>query len=68
MATEKEFDVNVCRTSFAFTTIRVTATSQKAAEEKALDEAGDHLYSEKDCDYSTDGVFPVVKTSKRGIK
>lgn len=48
---KQTFAVEVVRTSYAFKTIEVEATSQEEAEKLALDEAGDHLYSEKDADY-----------------
>lgn len=57
MAKKKEtprvqsFDIEVCRIGYAFHTITVEATSQKEAEEKALDKAGDYLYSEKTAEY-----------------
>ncbi len=48
----QEFTIKVMRTSYAFRDIKVEAKSQKEAEKLALDEAGDHEYSEKDADYS----------------
>lgn len=48
----QEFKIEVCRTSYAFATITVTADSYDEAVEKALDEAGEHTYSEKDAEYS----------------
>ncbi|MCA6372197.1 MAG: hypothetical protein IM631_12530 [Cytophagales bacterium] len=48
----QEFTVSVMRTSYAFRDIKVQAKSQKEAEKLALDEAGDHDYSEKEADYS----------------
>jgi len=55
MSKENEYEVKVCRTAYAFHTIKVTAASPEEAEEKALDEAGDHLYSEKSSEYTLDG-------------
>jgi hypothetical protein len=46
------FSVEVCRVGYGFATIEVMAISQEDAEEKALDEAGDHEYSEKSSEYS----------------
>jgi len=48
---KKKFAVEVVRTSYAFKTIEVEATSQEEANKLALDQAGDHEYSEKDADY-----------------
>lgn len=48
---EKEFDIEIVRTGIGFRTIRVKAKNQKEAEEKALEEAGDHEFSEKDAEY-----------------
>lgn len=46
-----KFDIEVTRTGIGFATIRVEAQSQQEAELKALDEAGNHLYSEKASEY-----------------
>lgn len=46
-----KFTVQVCRISYAFTEIEVEAKSAKQAKDLALDESGDHNYSEKDADY-----------------
>jgi len=50
--TEVEFNIQVCRTGFGFANIKVTAESREAAEEKALEEAGDHDYIENNSEYS----------------
>lgn len=47
-----KWSVDVCRTSYAHLTIEVYANSEAEAVEKALDEAGDHEFTEKDADYS----------------
>lgn len=49
---EQEFSVEVCRTGWGSTTLTVTARSQQEANEKALDEAGDHEFSERDAEYT----------------
>lgn len=56
-ATEQIFDVDVCRTGYGFATIQVRATSEFEAQQAALDQAGDHLFSEKDSEYTL--VHPV---------
>lgn len=48
----KEFDIPVCRTGYGFATITVKAKTQKQAERLALEEAGNHDFSEKDADYT----------------
>lgn len=56
---DKEWEVDICRTGYGFTSITIKgAKSQKEAEEMALDEAGNHYYSEKDSDYSVVGSSP----------
>ncbi len=50
-AEAREYEIEVCRISFAHATIKVMAHSQEEAESLALDEAGDHTYSEHDVDY-----------------
>ncbi len=57
--TDKEYEVQVVRTAYAFKTIKVKANSEEEAKEKALDEAGDHEFSEKSSDYSVDGVSEI---------
>ncbi len=54
-----QFDVTVCRTAVAFATIRVEADDADMAEHVALNNAGDHTYTEKDADYTAQGVSPV---------
>jgi len=46
-----EYEVQVCRTSYAIRTIKVMAHSKEEAESLALEEAGDHIYSEHDATY-----------------
>lgn len=50
------YEVQVSRIGYGFSTLRVQAESQAEAEEKAIDEAGDVLFSEKDSDYEVVGV------------
>lgn len=56
-AAEQIFDVDVCRTGFGFATIQIRASSEFEAQQAALDQAGDHLFSEKDSEYTL--VHPV---------
>ncbi len=58
-AEKKIWVVPVCRTGYAFRTIEVLASSEDEAIELALDESGNHDFSEKDADYSApDGASP----------
>jgi len=47
----EKFDIEVCRISYGFRTINVEAQSQEEAERIALDEAGNHEFSEKSSEY-----------------
>lgn len=58
----KNFDIEVVRTGIGFNTITIKAKNQKEAEEKALDEAGNHEFSEKDAEYE------IVNSSKKEQK
>lgn len=50
--------VPVCRTGFGSRTINVIATTEAEAIEKAIDEAGNHEFSENDAEYTApDGAF-----------
>jgi hypothetical protein len=48
---KKKFTIQVVRNGYEFAEIEVEAESQVEAELKALDEAGDHLFNEKNVDY-----------------
>lgn len=63
-ATLQEFDVDVCRVGYGFATIKVRAENEFEAQQKALDEAGGHEYSEKDSEYSLSN--PVPDPQKQG--
>jgi hypothetical protein len=52
----KKFTVTVCRTSYGFNDIEVNAETPEQAEELALENAGDYLYSEKGSEYTTAGI------------
>ena len=57
MSEEPErYRVTICRTGYGFTSIDVQARSPEEAEDLAHDEAGDHIYSEKSSEFTTDGV------------
>jgi hypothetical protein len=49
------FTVTVCRIGYGFKDIQVEADSQQEADEKALDEACNHEYSEKNAEYVLEG-------------
>jgi hypothetical protein len=52
----ENYTVSVCRTGYGFAYIDVMARSPEEAEELAMDEAGDHSYSEKASEYKADGA------------
>jgi hypothetical protein len=49
-----KFQIPIIRSGFACRTIEVEAENQQEAEEKALDEAGDHEFSEHTSEYDVD--------------
>ena len=55
----KTYDVDVCRTSYAFRTIRVEAETKADAISRAEDIAGNFTFSEKDAEYEADGAMIV---------
>lgn len=59
------YEVEVCRTGYGFNTIEVEASCADEAMMKALDEAGNHYYSEKDADYTVEGVIEIDKSRSR---
>jgi hypothetical protein len=52
-----KYTVSVVRTAYACMDIEVEAENEKEAREKALEEAGNHVFNEHDADYLTDGVW-----------
>jgi len=63
--TERQFDVEVCRTGFGFATISVRAPTEYEAGQKALDLAGNHLYNEKGSEYTLVNPVPALVHQKR---
>jgi len=57
----KTFKVCVCRIGYGFKEFEVQAPSAIAAQQKALDEAGNHLYSEHDAKYEVNHVEEIKK-------
>lgn len=55
-AAPKSYSVHVVRIGYASRDIEVQANSPKEAEEKALDEAGGHEFSEHSSDYEVEGI------------
>jgi hypothetical protein len=49
---KQPYQIVICRVGYGFATIPVLAESQEEAEDLALDEAGNHEYSEKTSEYS----------------
>lgn len=56
---EQEWTASVCRTGYGFANVTVRARTQAEAEDKALDMAGDHQFSEKASEYEVDWVYPT---------
>ena len=54
---KKSFIVTVCRISHSFADLTIEADSEEAANETALEEAGNHSYSEKSADYEVSGTL-----------
>jgi len=48
---EREFEIEIVRKGYGFNTVIVRAYTEEEAIEKALDKAGNHLYSEKASHY-----------------
>jgi hypothetical protein len=59
-----KFDIEVTRTGIGFATIRVEAQSRQEAEFKALDEAGNHLFSEKVGEYELTNGKAIDQSEK----
>ena len=56
-----EVDMEVSRECVAFNTVTVVANSEEEARRKALDKAGDYVFSEKDANYEvTDNCWHAV--------
>ena len=53
------FEVNVCRVGYGHATLRIAADDVRDARLRALDEAGDHEYSEAASEYTVEGVTRV---------
>lgn len=51
-----KYIVNVCRIAYGNLDIEVEANSPEQAEEKALNEAGNHLFSEHSSEYEAMSV------------
>lgn len=51
-----KYVVKVCRIAYAFKDIEVEAENETQATDKAMDDAGNHEFSEKDVEYEAQGV------------
>ena len=58
------YQIRLCRTADAFTTVDVEAASADAAVDRALDYSGDYSYSEKDAEYSIESVMETERIEK----
>lgn len=55
----RDWDVSVCRVSYGTNQLlQLEAPTMEAAEELALDEAGNHEYSTSSCEYEVSGASP----------
>ncbi len=52
-----KYTVIITRTSYSSTGVEVEADSEEQAREIAMDEAGDHSYSEHSADYEIDSII-----------
>ena len=56
----KKYRVHVCRIGYGHATIEVTASTAKKAEGLALEEAGNHDFTEKSSEYTCpDGAVEI---------
>ncbi len=51
-----KYSVHVTRTGYAQLTLSVEAKNKKEAKDKALEEAGNHVFSEHDADYLIENI------------
>ncbi|MDP2692736.1 MAG: hypothetical protein Q8O88_03810 [bacterium] len=56
---KKKYVVAVCRTAYAFRDIEVEAQNETEAMKLALEDAGNHEFSEKNADYTTEGLREI---------
>ena len=56
-----KFNVNVVRICYASMYVEVEADTEELARDKALDTAGDHLFSEHSSEYEIESVVRVDK-------
>lgn len=54
-----KFNVQICRTEYAFNTYEVEATNEKEAEEKAMNLAYNDSFDGCDADYSCEDVTKI---------
>lgn len=59
----KTFKVKVCRISYSFADIEIQANNQSEAEEKALDDAGEHDFCESDYEYKIENLNSLTDYS-----
>jgi hypothetical protein len=53
----KKYTVQICRISYAFSSIEIEAESALEAEVTAYDLSGDLCYSEKEAEYTIESVI-----------
>jgi len=60
------YKVHVCRTGYAHADITVSANSKRQAYAKAIEEAGNHDFSENTSEYSVEGVTELIEENRGG--
>lgn len=65
---KQKYVVAICRTGYGFKNIEVEAVDENEARELAINDAGNHEFSEKDADYSTNGVTLAENYEKNKLK
>lgn len=69
MSKKTKYTIEVCRTGFGFKNIEVEANSFEEAIELALDDAGNHEFSESEAEYTTDSLptKPITMEAERAL-
>lgn len=62
---QQTFDVDLCRIGYGFASITVESSNEYEAQQKALDLAGNHEYSEKDAEYTLSNPVPSPQEQAR---
>lgn len=63
-----KFKVDIVRISYSNKTIEVEADTQEEANNKALDEAGNHLFDEKNAEYQLENSAPNMNVVTEALQ